>query len=91
MVHPNNSLVVQANTRGLKIPKAGLLICPEGTVLILFKYLFILSKHIYIWQVSPLLCKTNPPVKYEHIDELVQERRNSIANALELHLSCTNP
>ena len=24
-------------------------------------------------------------------DELVQERRNSIANALELHLSCTNP
>ena len=28
---------------------------------------------------------------YEHIDELVQERRNSIANALELRLSCTNP
>ena len=27
----------------------------------------------------------------EHIDGLVQERRNSIANALELHLSCTNP
>ena len=26
-----------------------------------------------------------------HIDGLVQERRNSIANALELHLSCTNP
>ena len=25
------------------------------------------------------------------IDELVQERRNSIANALELRLSCTNP
>ena len=25
------------------------------------------------------------------IDGLVQERRNSIANALELHLSCTNP
>ena len=24
-------------------------------------------------------------------DELVQERRNSIANTLELHLSCTNP
>ena len=24
-------------------------------------------------------------------DGLVQERRNSIANALELHLSCTNP
>ena len=26
----------------------------------------------------------------EHIDGLVQERRNSIANALELRLSCTN-
>ena len=25
------------------------------------------------------------------INGLVQERRNSIANALELHLSCTNP
>ena len=27
----------------------------------------------------------------DHIDGLVQERLNSIANALELHLSCTNP
>ena len=27
---------------------------------------------------------------YHHIDGLVQERCNSIANALELHLSCTN-
>ena len=26
-----------------------------------------------------------------NIDRLLQERRNSIANALELHLSCTNP
>ena len=26
-----------------------------------------------------------------HIDGLLQERLNSIANALELHLSCTNP
>ena len=26
-----------------------------------------------------------------NIDELVQERRNSIANALELRVSCTNP
>ena len=29
--------------------------------------------------------------KWRHIDGLVQERRNSIANALELRLSCTNP
>ena len=27
----------------------------------------------------------------DQIDGLVQERRNSIANALELRLSCTNP
>ena len=27
----------------------------------------------------------------KHINELVQERRNSIANALELRLSWTNP
>ena len=27
----------------------------------------------------------------QHFDGLVQERRNSIANALELRLSCTNP
>ena len=26
-----------------------------------------------------------------HVDGLVQERRNSTANALELHLSCINP
>ena len=26
-----------------------------------------------------------------HFEGLVQERRNSIANALELRLSCTNP
>ena len=32
------------------------------------------------WKIHPL-----------HIDGLVQERCNSIANALELHLSCTNP
>ena len=28
---------------------------------------------------------------YQHINGLVQERRNSIANTLELRLSCTNP
>ena len=27
----------------------------------------------------------------DHINGLVQERHNSIANAMELHLSCTNP
>ena len=28
---------------------------------------------------------------WQHINGLMQERRNSIANALELRLSCTNP
>ena len=31
------------------------------------------------------------PISICHIDGLVQERHNSIANALELRLSCTNP
>ena len=30
-------------------------------------------------------------MQQHHIDGLIQERRNSIANALELRLSCTNP
>ena len=30
-------------------------------------------------------------LKQQYIDELVQERRNSIANALQLRLSCTKP
>ena len=30
-------------------------------------------------------------ISCENIDELVQERRNPIALAMELHLSCTNP
>ena len=30
-------------------------------------------------------------MKEDHSDGLVHERRNSIANALELRLSCTNP
>ena len=38
------------------------------------------------WHSSPMhICIIRPP----YIDELVQERCNSIANALELRLSCT--
>ena len=33
----------------------------------------------------------NEEKSLEYIDGLVQERRNSIADALELRLSCTNP
>ena len=30
-------------------------------------------------------------IQQQHFDGLVQERRNSSALAMELHLSCTNP
>ena len=33
----------------------------------------------------------SPAVPSDQIDGLMQERCNSIANALELHLSCINP
>ena len=32
----------------------------------------------------------NVPDNWDHIDGLVQERHNSVANALELHFFCTN-
>ena len=38
-----------------------------------------------------LCCQFITELAYHHIGGLVQERRNSIANALELRLSCTNP
>ena len=46
----------------------------------------------YNWyMIYMIICKKNMTVtaKY-YIDGLVQERRNSIANAQELRLSCTN-
>ena len=44
-----------------------------------------MDKPIFYWLLKPF--------EYNMIyyfDGLVQERRNSIANALELHISCTN-
>ena len=38
-----------------------------------------------------LTTKKDSKVHLDYIDGLVQERRSSIANALELRLSCTNP
>ena len=35
--------------------------------------------------------KTAVPPLLTHFDGLVQKRRNSIANALELHVSCIKP
>ena len=40
---------------------------------------------------SKYINSLGPGIAHVHIDGLVQERCNSIANALELHLSCTNP
>ena len=48
---------------------------------------------IYLYFLS-FIIKTEIPKKFEiipHMDGLVQERRNSIANTLELRLSCNNP
>ena len=42
------------------------------------------------WQMSWMASTPHPPY-CEYIDGSVQERRNSITNALELRLSCTNP
>ena len=43
----------------------------------------------WTWAIT-LTCDV--PVRYRlYIDGLVQERRNSIALAMELRLSCTNP
>ena len=37
------------------------------------------------------LCLINSMMIWNHFDNLVQERRNPIAHALELRLSCTDP
>ena len=55
---------------------------------ILTKYIpwmYFFGSHSDLYSASVTAC-----MQY-HIDGLVQERRNSSANALELRLSCTNP
>ena len=44
-------------------------------------------------KISARFVKKGDPLEWviAYIDGLVQERRNSIANALELRPSCTNP
>ena len=46
--------------------------------------------HMKVRNELQYTCKTYGGPVYWQIDGLVQERRNSIANALELRLSCTN-
>ena len=43
------------------------------------------------WWILPQRASYTPSISIHHINGLVQERRNSIANAMELRLSCTNP
>ena len=42
-------------------------------------------------QLCPCICATSWIDNWRYIDGLVQEISNSIANALQLRLSCTNP
>ena len=50
------------------------------------------TQHCFTWYFWVNHCNnTTSLCQWCHIDGLMQERRNSIANALELHLSCTNP
>ena len=51
-------------------------------------YLFYVCTFIEIEEISHLIFSTQ---YLNDVDGLVQETRNSIANALELHLSCTYP
>ena len=50
---------------------------------------------VQYWHEVPLLMIINlcgfDDVNFGSIDDLMQERRNSIVNALGLRLSCTNP
>ena len=58
-----------------------------------FEFITIYTAEIlWVYMVPPgALSLENPKSLRDNIDRLVQERRNSIANALELRLSCTNP
>ena len=63
--------------------KLQFIFCHSGSLQWCVHYLFLFST-VHHWQVSAQECQP-------HFDGLVRERRNSIANALELRLSCTNP
>ena len=63
-----------------------------------WRYRSLAYSHWYVtmcyvtWRPLPTLCYIIFVISTAtHFDGLMQERRNSIANALELHLSCTKP
>ena len=72
-------------------------LCTWGFVLFTIKSLQMFSddKNVWNYSISYLHGMWNTviywPIGLDYIDGLVQERRNSIVNALELRLSCTNP
>ena len=59
-------------------------------VFILLHY-FLLKPRTEIWWNNYSLLRWHISINIKHINGLVQERCNSIADALELRLSCTNP
>ena len=60
-----------------------LIIKAEGNVLFLIQYIDTIFDNKYM--IVHFRDRSN-----DHFDGLVQERRNFIANALDLRLSCTN-
>ena len=60
-----------------------------GCFSIIYGILMVLQKLTHYGLVIPYTVKDPGP--HFNIDGLVQERRNSIANTLELRHSCTNP
>ena len=50
------------------------------------------TDHLSMLKLQFIFVKRGPGVNQRcYIDGLVQEKRNSIADAMELRLSCTNP
>ena len=56
-----------------------------------WKWLLEYKARIPDWLTTMLLYENIIPLSIQHRDGLMQERRNSIANALELRLSCIKP
>ena len=65
----------------------------KGLVMQCFDFFLCKScKQAVEWPVKmSIICEAMMLMWSYHIDGLMQERRNSIANALELRLSCINP
>ena len=56
-----------------------------------FKFIGFGITHAYMWEDLECAATEHSKKYVHHIDGLEQERRNCIALAIELHLSCSNP